>query len=47
MGKQYCAMENINDESFSKYQVTIHFDMDEQFMSLVPAHRVLINDLID
>lgn len=47
MGKQYYTMENIKDESFCKYQVTIHFDMDDQFMSLVPAHRVLINDLID
>ena len=40
-------MENINEEEFSNYQVTIHFEMDEEFMSLVPAHRVYINSLID
>jgi muconolactone delta-isomerase len=40
-------MENINEENFSKFQVTIHFEMDDTFMSLVPAHRVYINSLID
>ena len=40
-------MENINDKEFSKYQVTIHFEMDDEFMSFVPAHRVYINSLID
>ena len=40
-------MENLNEEKFSKYQVTIHFDMDDEFMSLVPPHRVYINSLID
>jgi hypothetical protein len=40
-------MENINEDDFSKYQVTIHFDMDDGFMSLVPVHRVYINSLID
>ena len=40
-------MENINNEEFSKYQVTIHFHMDDAFMSFVPAHRVYINGLID
>jgi len=40
-------MENLNEEQFSKYQVTIHFDMDDEFMSLVPAHRVYIDSLID
>ena len=40
-------MENINDEKFSKYQVTIRFYMDEEFMALVPAHRTFINELID
>lgn len=40
-------MENLNEEKYSKYQVTIHFDMDEEFMSLVPAHREYINQLID
>ncbi|MEP7108337.1 MAG: muconolactone Delta-isomerase family protein [Ferruginibacter sp.] len=40
-------MENLNEEEFSKYQVTIHFEMDDAFMSLVPAHREYINSLID
>lgn len=40
-------MENINDEQFNKYQVTIRFYMDDDFMSFVPAHRALINDWID
>ena len=31
----------------NKYQVTIHFEMDEDFMNLVPEHRVYINQLID
>lgn len=30
-----------------KYQVTIQFEMDEQFMTLVPSHRVYINRLIE
>jgi hypothetical protein len=30
-----------------KYQVTIQFEMDEAFMSFVPAHRVYINDMIN
>jgi muconolactone delta-isomerase len=30
-----------------KYQVTIHFEMDENFMSLVPPHRTYINYLIN
>jgi hypothetical protein len=40
-------MENISDESIIKYQVTIQFEMDENFMNLVPAHRVLINNFIE
>lgn len=40
-------MENLKDKQLNKYQVTIHFEMDEQFMTLVPPHRVLINDLIE
>ena len=40
-------MENLNDEKFNKYQVTIHFEMDDEFMSLVPNHRVYIDALID
>jgi hypothetical protein len=30
-----------------KYQVTIHFEMDENFMSLVAPHRTYINYLIN
>lgn len=30
-----------------KFQVTIRFEMDEQFMALIPAHRVYINRLIE
>jgi hypothetical protein len=40
-------MENINEEKFAKFQVTIHFEMDDDFMSFVPAHRDYINELID
>ena len=30
-----------------KYQVCIHFDMDDEFMELVPPHRTYINYLIN
>jgi hypothetical protein len=30
-----------------KYQVSIRFDMDEEFMKQVPAHRTYINSLIN
>lgn len=30
-----------------KFQVTIHFEMDDDFMSLIPAHREYINSLIE
>jgi len=30
-----------------KFQVTIHFEMDDDFMSLVPSHRVYVNSLIE
>jgi hypothetical protein len=30
-----------------KYQVTIQFEMDEEFMTFVPPHRVYINHLIN
>lgn len=30
-----------------KYQAIIHFEMDEQFMNLVPPHRTYINYLIN
>jgi hypothetical protein len=31
----------------NKYQVTISFGMDDQFMNSVPNHRIYINGLID
>lgn len=40
-------MENINEENYAKYQVTIHFEMDDDFMSNVPKHREYINELLD
>ncbi len=40
-------MENLTEKQSIKYQVTIHFEMDDEFMSLVPPHRVYINSLID
>jgi hypothetical protein len=40
-------MENLTDNQYSKFQVTIHFDMDEQFMALVPAHRIFVNKMIE
>lgn len=46
-------MENINNplgpgvEPLIKYQVTVHFDMDEEFMNFVPPHRAYINTLIE
>jgi len=30
-----------------KFQVTIHFEMDDEFMSHIPAHREYINSLIE
>ncbi|MDX1938329.1 MAG: hypothetical protein SFU21_14505 [Flavihumibacter sp.] len=30
-----------------KYQVSINFEMDDEFMSLVPSHRTYINMLIN
>lgn len=35
------------EKSYNKYQVTIYFEMDESFMSLVPPHRTYINYLIN
>ena len=31
----------------NKYQVSISFEMDEEFMNLIPAHRTYINYLIN
>lgn len=47
MGKQHCTMEDLNFNELSKYQVTIHFEMDNDFMSFVPPHRIYINSLIE
>ena len=30
----------------NKYQVTVFFSVDEEFMNLVPKHRCVISDLI-
>ena len=40
-------MEDLNINNSNKYQVTIHFEMDDEFMSFVPPHRVYINNLIE
>lgn len=40
-------MDYLNEKELTKYQVTIHFDMDDDFMNFVPPHRVYINSLIE
>ena len=40
-------MDYLNEKELNKYQVTIRFTMDEQFMSYVNAHRIYINSLIE
>ena len=30
-----------------KFQVTIQFEMDDEFMSFIPAHREYVNSLIE
>ena len=40
-------MDDLNTSIFSKFQVTIRFEMDDTFMSLVPPHRLYINSLIE
>lgn len=30
----------------NKYQVSVFFSVDEEFMNLVPKHRIVISDLI-
>ena len=40
-------MEDLNFNQLNKFQVTIHFEMDDEFMPLVPPHRVYINSLIE
>jgi muconolactone delta-isomerase len=40
-------MENINHDHLNKYQVTVHFEMDDDFMTFVPPHRLYINSLIE
>ena len=40
-------MDYLNQKELNKYQVTIRFEMDDNFMSFVPPHRVYINSLIE
>ena len=40
-------MDYLNEKELNKYQVTIHFEMNDDFMALVPPHRVYINSLIE
>jgi muconolactone delta-isomerase len=40
-------MDYLNEKELNKYQVTINFKMDEDFMGFVPPHRVYINSLIE
>ena len=40
-------MENLNRIQLYKYQVTVNFYMDDEFLSFVPTHRVYINSLIE
>jgi hypothetical protein len=40
-------MDYLNEKELNKYQITIHFDMNDEFMALVPPHRVYINSLIE
>jgi len=45
-------MENIDpigtgDHDLNKYQVTLNFEIDDEFMGFVPAHRLYINSLIE
>ena len=40
-------MENIEDKDITKYQVTLQFEIDDEFMGFVPAHRLYINSLIE
>lgn len=47
MGEQYCRMDNLNETTIHKYQVTVQFEMDDEFMNFVPAHRLYINSLIE
>lgn len=47
MGEQYRGMDHLEERILNKYQVTIQFDMDEEFMTLVPPHRLYINSLIE
>lgn len=47
MGEYRSSMENLNEPEVHKYQVTVQFEMDDEFMSFVPAHRIYINSLIE
>ncbi|TAH05891.1 MAG: hypothetical protein EAZ16_01090 [Sphingobacteriales bacterium] len=39
--------KEIKHMELKKYQVSINFEMDDEFMSLVPSHRTYINMLIN
>ncbi len=47
MAKSNHRMENIEDRDINKYQVTLSFELDDEFMGFVPAHRLYINSLIE
>jgi len=43
-----CKFQNFcNLDLMNKYQAIISFDMDDEFMSLVPPHRTYINYLLN
>lgn len=41
------SKEIYEGQQLNKYQVTISFEMDDQFINLVPPHRTYINFLIN
>jgi hypothetical protein len=44
---EHYQLFGVKESVMKKYQVTIHFEMDDDFASLVPSHRVYINTLIE
>ena len=40
-------MDNLNMPMTNKFIVTIHFNMDDDFMTMVPPHRIYVNSLIE
>lgn len=47
MAKSDCTMENLNSPEKNKYQVTIYFENDEQFLDHYPTHSDYFDSLID